>query len=161
MPTLEARELTFPPTCDTVQKKLAYTCRAQEMLRYLHNVLSKWTHKGLTQKEYDLGVDVSEVDGILVKTVITDKLKALYPYKPRMTVAEMEAYIKNEHKPRQNALKIGHRRAEFDTSMIETLGMEPQFDEDGKRDLNAELITYEHGVQAMTTWDNAIKVEDI
>ena len=134
MPSLDERELTFPPTCDTVQKKLAYTCRAQEMLRYLHNVFSKWTHKGLTQKEYDLGVDVSEVDGILVKTVIPDKLKALYPYKPQMTVPEMEAYIKDQHKPRQNAIseQLGTQRAQFEGEM-----------------------------QALNTWDSDIKVEDI
>ena len=131
---LSERELTFPPECDTAQKKLELTCRSQELLRYLHNVFSKWTTQGLTQKEYDEGVGASVEDGIDEDTVIPDKLKALYPYKDGMSVAKMEAYIKDEHKPRQNAIseQLGTNRAKFEDEM-----------------------------QKMTTWDSNIKVEDI
>lgn len=160
---VEEKELTFPMACDTPQKRLQFTCRAQEKLRYLHNVMSKWTHDGITQAEYDNGVLSPGEFGVEELTVIPDKLKALYPYRDGMSVAKMEDYIKIHHKPRQKALRIGHARKPFldDKTMIEALNMKPQFDEEGKRDLGAELITFETREQALTTWDKDIKVEDI
>ena len=134
MPELLERELIFPPECDIPLKKLELTCRAQELLRYLHNVFAKWTATGLTQKEYDLGVMANAEIGINEDTIIPDKLKALYPYKAKLTEVEMLAYIKNEHKPRQNVIseQLGTQRAQF-----------------------------ENEIQATTTWDSDIKVEDI
>jgi len=132
-PTLEP-EPPFPPECNTPLKRLEYTCRAQELLRYLHNVFSRWTHTGLTQDEYDNGVAASPEDGIDEDTVIPDKLKVLYPYEDGMTVPKMEAYIKDYHKPRQNAISdwFGTNRALLEDEM-----------------------------QKLTTWDSYIKVEDI
>ena len=163
MPELSERELTFPEKCNTAQKRLELTCRAQELLRYLHNVFSKWTHKGLTQKEYDEGVKASVEDGIDEDTMIPDKLKALYSYRDGITVAKMEAYIRDEHEPRQAALRIGHARKPFldDNSKIEALGMEQKFDEEGKRDYQMELLIYEAQQEKLTTWDSNIKIEDI
>ena len=134
MPALLSRELMFPLECGTAQERLELTCRAQELLRYLHNVFSKWTTQGLAQKEYDEGVKASVEDGILEDTVIPDKLKALYPYQDGMDVEKMLVYIEKEHKPRQEAIseQLGSQRAKFEDEM-----------------------------QVMTTWDSDIKVEDI
>ncbi len=111
--------LNFPSDCDTAIERLEYTCRAQEKLRCLHNVFVKWTEKGLTQVEYDSGVKASMNDGIDEDTIIPDKLKALYPYKDGMSVVKMEAYIAEQHKPRQQVISenLGTQRALVEDEM--------------------------------------------
>lgn len=44
----------YPPNCDSSRRRTEFLYRAQEVLRLLHNIFSKWLHEGLTEEEYNL-----------------------------------------------------------------------------------------------------------
>jgi hypothetical protein len=43
----------YPEDCDSPRRKAEFLYKAQEELRILHNIFSKWLHEGLTSEEYD------------------------------------------------------------------------------------------------------------
>lgn len=45
--------INYPVNCDSSRKKTEFLYKAQEDLRLLHNIFSKWLHEGLTRKEYE------------------------------------------------------------------------------------------------------------
>ena len=45
--------MEYPLTCDSARKKTEYLYKAQEELRILHNIFSKWLHEGLSKEEYE------------------------------------------------------------------------------------------------------------
>lgn len=46
--------MKYPEDCNTARRRTEFLYKAQEELRLLHNVFSKWLNEGLTEKEYNL-----------------------------------------------------------------------------------------------------------
>lgn len=66
--------LTYSTTCNSPRRKTEFLYRAQEELRLLHNIFSKWLHEGLTEAEY---------------AQIPLKLKEKYPFKEHIVWYEL------------------------------------------------------------------------
>ena len=45
--------IKYPTDCNMPRRKTEFLYKAQENLRLLHNVFSKWLHKGLAEEEYN------------------------------------------------------------------------------------------------------------
>lgn len=97
--------LPFPSDCDTSGEKVCYSYRAQELLRYEHNVMSYWLFCGLTQDEYDNGLLADCKNdlccGVNELTILGPKLKAAFSYSEYINEAQMLNYIENWWRPRQ------------------------------------------------------------
>ncbi len=109
VPCWAADLLNFPPDCDTPGEKVEYSYRAQELLRFEHNVISYWLHCGLTQDEYDNGLLADGkgdlCSGVNEVTTLGPKLKAVFPYKEYLTESDYFNYWDNHFVPRQS--KVG------------------------------------------------------
>lgn len=90
--------LSFPPNCNTLEKRTAYCYRAQELLRLFHNEMG-WWHRGF---DYERDIDGKAIKDLAGKPILDTKapwtnskwallpprIQALYPYKPKLTEAE-------------------------------------------------------------------------
>ena len=93
--------LTYPEQIDTPWKKVQYILRLKEYLRLLHNYAGYWWRNGLTQDEYDNGVDASELAGEEGTTVVlTAQLKTKYPYRETITKEQLSNFVNSEWEPR-------------------------------------------------------------
>jgi hypothetical protein len=50
----------YPPEVSTLWEKTRYIFRAKEKLRLLHNAVGIWKNLGITQGEWDSGINYSE-----------------------------------------------------------------------------------------------------
>lgn len=81
--------LTYPDTCDSPRRKTELLYRAQEDLRLLHNVFSKWLHEGLSKEEF----------GKLPK-----KLQGKYPYTKQLPKADWDKFQKEDFTSRSDKI---------------------------------------------------------
>ena len=91
----------YPASIDTPWKKAQYIMRMKEYVRLLHNFAGYWKNNGLTQDEYDNGVDASSLSGqsgVIFK--LTDQLKAKYPYMSTITKTQWSGFIGSDWEPR-------------------------------------------------------------
>ena len=92
--------MLYPLACDSARKKTEYLYKAQEELRNLHNIFSKWLHEGLSKEEYE-----QIPEGIRVK----------YPYCEKLSDFDFENFKDEEFTPKSNAIcqEICVQRAEL------------------------------------------------
>lgn len=98
--------ITYPPDCDTPAKRTEWLCRAQELLRFVHNIFSYWFHNEITQKQYDnppLPPEVDEQAEGLVRAVFT-KLKNKYPYKLQLAQEDWDRFYREDFRPRSDKI---------------------------------------------------------
>lgn len=92
----------------------------QEKLRLLHNLFRDWRKFGLTRDQYDNGYAPEQAPKVFSSEAIKipAKLKALYPYKPRLTEAEQADFILKRWRPMNQKVseQIGVQRKQFFTS---------------------------------------------
>ena len=95
--------ITYPTNCDTPRRKTELLYNAQEDLRLLHNVFSKWLHEGLTVEEY---------------RKLPKKFQGKYPYIVKLLKADWNRFQKEDFTPRSNKIcqGIGAQRAELKKS---------------------------------------------
>ena len=83
--------LVFPGNCNNDGDRLEYLYRAEELLRLQHNVMGKWYTNGISQNEYDNGINYDN-RGILVVVQLTPNTKLDYSYKSQLTEEEFRTY---------------------------------------------------------------------
>jgi len=96
---------------NTPRKKTEWLYHAQELLRLLHNIFSKWLHEGLTQAEYD---------------ALPQKIKSRYPFKPQLTKADWDKFYREDFRPRSDKIcaQIGVQRKELKQSTSWVINVE-------------------------------------
>lgn len=95
--------MKYPEDCNSPRRRTEFLYKAQEELRILHNVFSKWLHEGLTQKEYDL---------------ISREIKNKYPYISKLSNADFAKFKDEIFTPKSDRIcqKICVQRALLKTS---------------------------------------------
>jgi len=87
----------YPAPVNTPWKKVQYIFRLKEYLRLLHNYAGYWWRNGLTQDEYDNGIDSGLIAGEPGQQfVLTDQIKAQYPYQPNIGQNAYKNFIEQE-----------------------------------------------------------------
>lgn len=112
--------ITYSVDCDTPAKKTEWLYRAQELLRFIHNLFSYWFHNEITQVQYDnppLPDEVDEQAKQLVRVAFA-RLKNKYPYKPQLTQEDWDKFLKEDFRPRNNKIctQINIQRRQFHKS---------------------------------------------
>ena len=95
--------MDYPNNCTTAQQKMEFLYRAQELLRQMHNVFSRWLHVGYTQAQYDdmeAGIiNFCANDGVTVSQAEANRVAAFirnnFPYKPKLTNTDWQDFEKN------------------------------------------------------------------
>lgn len=97
--------ITYPSDCDTPEKRWAWLCSAQELLRHVHNIISYWLHNPITQEQYDNPPlpDVSSDLRPAVRRIFT-YLKNKYPYKPQLTMDDWDKFRLEDYAPRRDKI---------------------------------------------------------
>ena len=72
--------MKYPGDCNTARRRTEFLYKAQEALRLLYNVFSKWLHEGLAEEEYNL---------------LSEKIRDRYSYGLKLSEADF-AKFKNE-----------------------------------------------------------------
>jgi len=99
--------LTYPIAIDTPWKKVQYILRLKEYLRMIHNFAGYWYRNGLTQDEYDNGIDAGELSGMAGTTIVlTSQLKAKYSYHASITKTQLGNFINTEWEPRHSVVNL-------------------------------------------------------
>lgn len=83
--------LVFPGNCGSDGDRLEYLYRAEELLRLQHNVMGKWFTNGISQDEYDNGINYDN-RGIPIIVQLTPNTKFDYPYKLQLIEEEFRIY---------------------------------------------------------------------
>jgi len=97
--------LDYPARADTTEKKLAFAKRTQEQIRFVHNIGGLWRRVGLTQDQYDNGVDGAEIGeptGTLYLMPSTTKTRR--PFKAQLTRAEWSSFASREWDQRHHVV---------------------------------------------------------
>lgn len=88
---------SYPVQIDTPWEKVRYLFRLREYLRLLHNFSGLWYREGLTQDQYDNGVDAGILKGKAGQTfILTSQVKSQYPYTHQITKEQLGNFRKNE-----------------------------------------------------------------
>lgn len=103
--------INYPVDCDSPRKKTEWLYRAQELLRLLHNVFSKWLREGLTQVQYDK---------------LPQKVKNRYPYKPQLTLQDWNKFYRKDFRPRNDKIctQMNIQRAQLKESTVWNIKVE-------------------------------------
>jgi hypothetical protein len=87
----------YPAPITTPSEKVRYILRLKEYLRLLHNYAGLWYREGLTQNQYDNGVDSSLIAGTPGQQfVLTDQIKTQYPYQQNISKPTYDDFIVTE-----------------------------------------------------------------
>jgi hypothetical protein len=87
----------YPAEIDTPWEKVRYIFRLKEYLRLLHNYAGLWLREGLTQDQYDNGVDSGLIAGTPGQQfVLTDQIKNQYPYQQNISKPSYDNFIVTE-----------------------------------------------------------------
>ena len=98
---------TYPGSIDTPWKKVQYILRLKEYLRLLHNYAGYWYRNGLTQDQYDNGIDSGDLSGEPgTQFVLTAQLKTAYPYRQNISKAAFDNFINTEWEPRHSTVSL-------------------------------------------------------
>ena len=126
-----ALALTYPARASTNELKFAYALRMKEHLRMLHNILGLWFRVGITQDEYDNGIEGTKLSGVEVKKFqLPESTKLAQPYKAKLLV-DKEAEIDEYHPLLESEWERRHRLANTDLGQLqEALQIDPDFDAD-------------------------------
>lgn len=83
--------LKFPINCVSIQDRTEYCYRAQEVLRLEHNVVGKWFREGITEAEYN---------------TLSEKTKAVLPFKKQLTKVEWETFLAMIFEPMSSKITV-------------------------------------------------------
>lgn len=111
--------ITYPPDCNTPGERSTWLYRAQELLRYFHNLFGYWHGHDITQEQYD-NPPIPNVDeqGRRLLRVAFNYLKARYPYMSRLDDASWTRFLEEDFLPCQGRIveKILEQRQLMKTS---------------------------------------------
>ena len=95
--------LMYPQDCDSPRKRTEFLYKAQETLRLLHNIYSKWLHKGLTEEEYNW---------------LPEKIRDKYSYVPNLSETDFAKFKDKVFTPKSDRIcqEICVQRALLKTS---------------------------------------------
>lgn len=95
--------MKYPIDCNIPRRKTEFLYKAQEELRLLHNVFSKWLHKGLTTEEYEK---------------LPKKFRDKYFYIKKLPQIDWDRFQKEDFNSRSDKIcqEICMQRAEFKKS---------------------------------------------
>jgi len=98
---------TYPEPIGTPWKKVQYLLRLKEYLRLLHNFAGLWLREGLTQDQYDNGIDSGDLAGEPgTQFVLTAQLKTAYPYQENISKEAFNNFINTEWEPRHAIVSL-------------------------------------------------------
>ena len=103
----------YPTQITTNWDKTRYIMRLKEYSRLLHNFAGYWFKHGLTQDQYDNGMDAADFDPRTDRLqgpgvtwfILTDQIKARYSYQPTITAQQRLNFITNDWQPRQDLIE--------------------------------------------------------
>lgn len=105
--------ITYPPDCDIPRKRYQALHVGQEILRYVHNLFSRWYHNEITQAQYDNPPMPQRPPQITdenweeicnrIRAFFTF-LKTKYPYKPRLTQEDWDEFYRDDFSPRSHKI---------------------------------------------------------
>lgn len=81
--------MKYPEDCNTARRRTEFLYKAQEELRLLHNVFSKWLHKGLAEGEYNQ---------------LPEKIRNKYPYISKLSEADFAKFKKEIFTPKSDKI---------------------------------------------------------
>jgi hypothetical protein len=106
--------VVYPEDCNEPSERLEWLYRAQELLRYLHNLFAHWYRHEITLAQYDNPPfpDVDEQGRTLLR-VTFEKLKSKYPYKSQLTQEDWGKFVREDFQPRSDKIcdQIGVQKA--------------------------------------------------
>lgn len=92
--------ITYPSGCNTPAKKMEWLCAAQELLRYIQNLMGYWHRNSITQAQYD-NPPLPNVPTALKPAIrrIFTYLKNRYPYRPQLTREDWDRFYRENFQP--------------------------------------------------------------
>ena len=81
--------IKYPDGCNTPRRKTEYLYKAQEELRILHSIFSKWLHEGLSKDE---------------QGQISESIRVKYPYCEKLSKVDWDRFKDEEFTPKSNAI---------------------------------------------------------
>jgi hypothetical protein len=95
--------ISYPGNCKTNVKRNEYLLIRQEKLRLMHNAVGKWYREGITQAEYDDGINLVDphYDPPDIVVQLPSTVKTLAPYKAQLNETEWIKFKNNWWEPRQ------------------------------------------------------------
>jgi hypothetical protein len=127
--------MDYPNNCTTAQQKMEFLYRAQELLRQMHNIFSKWLHVGYTQAQYDnmeSGIMAfCANDDCLITQAEANRVAVFirnnYQFKPQLNMSDWDNFL-NNHFYRINN-KIGEEMGVQETILKRSQSYEPVIEE--------------------------------
>ena len=127
--------MNYPSQCDTPSKKTAWLYRYQEILRLVHNGLSHWLHKGITQDQYNnmdavlsnlaaqQNIAITAAQSTKIAAYIKNKIPV---HKEFLAESDFKAFVKNDFEPRTLAIgnEICTQRETFKQDITQEVELE-------------------------------------
>ena len=112
--------IKYPVDCDSPRRKTEYLYAAQELLRYIQNLMAYWYREGITRVQYD-NPPLLNVPSALQPVVhrIFTYLKNKYPFTPKLSQEAWDRFYREDFEPRSNKIiaQIGIQRAQLKASV--------------------------------------------
>lgn len=104
---------TYPAPINTPWKKVQYIFRLKEYVRLMNNFAAYWWHNGLTQDQYDNGMDAADFDPRTARLygsgitwfVMNSQLKNKYAYTAQITEQAYRNFADIEWEPRLHVIE--------------------------------------------------------
>lgn len=95
--------ISYPLTAETLGQKTEYLLRLRQYCIYFHNYLGYWYRNGLTQDEYDNGIEFNKLGGEedeTTKLVLSAALKSEIPYVSTISRQQFNTLLNSYWNPR-------------------------------------------------------------